>query len=251
MEKNHRMEGILDKCIERLRKGETVEAILKDYPEESNLLKSQLGMAKSLFQLKHPEPDMSAVHRTIFKIGSEHGFQGVKRERDCGFRTVLAWAASIILIIMTGTYAAANFADSSIPGDLLYPVKLASEKVRLALVRTPHGEVEMRIALSERRMQEVIVSTEQGNLHEAVLGAMLDEAGKAVNNIKKLKGMKRTLMLQRVKSLCASHQDVLKELITITPVEDHDQIQQAIVTSEECWIKCCEMDPMKPQKCLE
>lgn len=251
MDKNYKFEDILDYCIERLRKGESVEAILQDCPEESDQLKSHLEMAQSLFQLKHPEYEVSAIHGTIFKIGSEQGLRGASKVRNGKMRTILAWAACIVLIIMTGSYATANLADAIIPGDLLYPVKLATEKVCLALVRAPQGEVEMRITLSERRLKEVIASAEQGHFHEAVLTAMLDEAEKAVYNIRKLKGMNRTFMLKKVQSLCASQQDILQDLITITPADDHRQIRQAIMTSAEYWNRCCEMDITKSLRCRE
>jgi hypothetical protein len=140
---------------------------------------------------------------------------------------------------MTGSYATASLANKSIPGDFLYSVKLATEKVRLALVRSPQAEVEMHIILSERRLKEIIASTEKGYLHEAAIVAMLDEADKAAHNVGILTGVDRAFMLEKVKSLCASQRDVLRELITIAPDDNREQILEAIETSSKCWNRCC------------
>jgi len=245
MNKPRDIEEILDLCIERLRKGESLVTILADYPEHSEELKPHLSIAESLLKLPRSEPDASALHRTIFSMGAASVASKGGSYRPKRFSTIMAWAASIILLISISGYTTVNIAQASLPGDFLYPFKLATERVRLALIRSPEGEAEMRITLSERRLREVVATAERGQVYEAVLSAMLDEAQRALNNAEQLQTPVRDIMISRVKYLSGYQQDMLETLLPNVPVNEHKHFQGAIKQCRDRWNRCSEMGMRK------
>jgi len=55
-------------------------------------------------------------------------------------------------------------ADNSMPGNPLYPVKLATEQVRLALTRSDIGKAELYATLADRRIVEIAYMVNKGRL---------------------------------------------------------------------------------------
>ena len=76
------------------------------------------------------------------------------------------WAvvvASLVLIFLvagTGTVAASS---SSMPDDTLYPVKLASERVRLGLSRGDIKKARVNVHLADIRVKEIVYLAKKGD----------------------------------------------------------------------------------------
>jgi len=66
-----------------------------------------------------------------------------------------AGAAGLVLSGWVTTVSAGN----SLPGDVLYPMKLAGERVQIRLAGTPKDRVRLHAAFAERRMQEAVEIT--------------------------------------------------------------------------------------------
>jgi hypothetical protein len=63
--------------------------------------------------------------------------------------------ATFVGILVLGTGSIVTFASqSSLPGELLYPVKIASEKVKHAAIKTPEAKIDYSLALVEKRYNE-------------------------------------------------------------------------------------------------
>ena len=54
--KNSELENILDECLERLVKGETVEQCLQRYPEQAAQLELLLRTAQAVKGVSYPAP---------------------------------------------------------------------------------------------------------------------------------------------------------------------------------------------------
>ncbi len=73
-------------------------------------------------------------------------------------------AALLIISIGSSTVSA----ESSLPGDLLYPIKVhINEGIRSAITRTPEARIEWAVARAERRLEEAAILELVGNLSEA------------------------------------------------------------------------------------
>jgi hypothetical protein len=66
---------------------------------------------------------------------------------------------AVLLLVVLGTAALGSgvvwAAQDSLPGDLLYPVKLVTEDLRLALASAPANQVDLALQLVEERVGEV------------------------------------------------------------------------------------------------
>ena len=104
-----------------------------------------------------------------------------------------------IFLKLSGTLAASA---NSLPGEIMYPVKLFTEKVRFLLAVTPENKVELRIVYSEKRLKELVKHFDGGGgVDKKVLEAMLDEAKLALESAQTLPVDDKGLMLSRISSL--------------------------------------------------
>jgi hypothetical protein len=62
---------------------------------------------------------------------------------------------SIIGIIFGGSFASVRAAENSLPGDMLYTVKLVTEQTRLALEKSKTEKVKLKVEFTRRRAEEL------------------------------------------------------------------------------------------------
>lgn len=68
----------------------------------------------------------------------------------------------LIVILLSGG-ATAFASQKSLPGETLYPVKLLTENIKLAVIFNPEEKIESRIALAKKRIEEIqtVISSAQ------------------------------------------------------------------------------------------
>ena len=76
---------------------------------------------------------------------------------------VFASIALVLIILLGGTSATVYAAQSSMPDQALYGVKLLSEDLRLGLTSSPQAELALTFDLVNRRIEEIMVLAEAGN----------------------------------------------------------------------------------------
>jgi hypothetical protein len=86
---------------------------------------------------------------------------------------------SIIGAVLGGSLMGVDASDRSVPGDFLYPIKLASEQTRLALTSDKADRVRLKTEFVDRRVQEmkIIVKAPEKNsirVRDAALGLKRD-----------------------------------------------------------------------------
>jgi len=164
MKRDEEFNNILDECLERLLvKGETIEQCLSSYPEHAAELKPllQTALAAKKVLAIQPHPEFKA--RARYQLQS--ALQEVKPKRWLPFPGWQPWWATAVAVFLAlvlaggGTVAAA---DSSMPDDSLYPVKLATEQVQLTLTPSDIGKAELYAKLADRRVVEIIYLVNKG-----------------------------------------------------------------------------------------
>jgi len=185
-----KIEDILDSCLERIFKGESIEDCLKDYPEHAAELEPLLKTSSSFMRKSltiSPDPEFKA--RTYSQLRAR---LYTRREKAQARGKFFAWhprwavaftAVLIVLIVSTGTVAAST---SALPGEKLYPIKLATENVRLTLAFSDMDKVKLHIQFAECRAEEIAEMARRGKGSQIPvlterLATHLDE----VNEIKK------------------------------------------------------------------
>ncbi|MFC1937701.1 DUF5667 domain-containing protein [Chloroflexota bacterium] len=173
MNKSERFDDVLNDCLDRLLLyGDTVEQCLTSYPEHAEELKPLLKTAAATRQVSAIQP------RPEFKARARYQFRAALREMESrrGFpllRWLPQWAAMATMVLVflvvagSGTVVAAG---NSMPDNPLYPVKLATEQVRLILTPSDMGKAEIYADLTEKRVAEIVRMADKGKpelVHQA------------------------------------------------------------------------------------
>jgi len=164
-------DNVLDECLERLLvKGETIEQCLQSYPEQAAELKPLLQTALVVKKASAIQP------RAEFKARARYQFRSALQEVASGrsrpfFGWLPRWATvvTIVLVLLLaggGTVAAAG---NSMPDNPLYPVKLATEQVRLTLTLSQIGKASLCAQLADRRVAEIIYMANEGDARQVEL----------------------------------------------------------------------------------
>ena len=164
MKNMNEFDNILDECLQRLLAGETIESCLSRYPQHASDLEPLLRTAQDTLKAADIQP------RPEFRDLARHRFQAAVREaprkEKRGFFALLqpglATVVTIAIVLLAGG-GVVGAAGNSLPGSSLYPVKLATESVRLALTPSDLGKAELNAAFADERIDEIIRLAESGD----------------------------------------------------------------------------------------
>ena len=169
-------ERILARCLGALDKGETVEESLARYPDKRDELEPLLHAA----QITRTTP--SVVPSPDFREGARDRMVSMIREKESetarhhttrrrGFlkwlfphagvsgpvrRSALAATAALtaLLVVTAASVGVVHASSDTLPGDSLYPVKLAAERLRMAISLTQNEELRLRLQFASERLEE-------------------------------------------------------------------------------------------------
>ncbi|MBA7580540.1 hypothetical protein ES708_22433 [subsurface metagenome] len=178
MKKDKEFNNIFDECLERIVvDGETLEQCLKRYPEQAAELKPLLETVLAVKEASAVEP------RPEFKARARYQFRSALQEKAAPkrrpfFGWVPRWATALAIVLVVlmaggGTVAAAS---NSMPDSILYPVKLATENVQLALTTSELGRARLCAGFADRRVAEIIYMADRGDARrvEEITGRLED-----------------------------------------------------------------------------
>ena len=178
MKKDKEFNNIFDECLERIVvDGETLEQCLKRYPEQAAELKPLLETVLAVKEASAVEP------RPEFKARARYRFRSALQEKAAPkrrpfFGWVPRWATALAIVLVVlmaggGTVAAAS---NSMPDSILYPVKLATENVQLALTTSELGRARLCAGFADRRVAEIIYMADRGDARrvEEITGRLDD-----------------------------------------------------------------------------
>jgi len=77
--------------------------------------------------------------------------------------------AIVLALLLAGGGGTVAAAAGSMPDESLYPVKIASEQVRLALTPSPLGKAELYASLADKRVAEIIYVANKGDARRVEL----------------------------------------------------------------------------------
>ena len=185
---------ILQSCLEAIQSGEeTIGSILSRYPEYERELRPQLETAFWLMQNKeafNPNPDFIAASRgrLLAQIGAELGSVGAAAESaapELGSegapvpapspaqqaqptwwerladlarpRLAFQFAVALLLLafLVAGSSRAVFAARNALPGDRLYGVKIAQERVQVLVTLSSAGDARLHTRFAQRRLLEL------------------------------------------------------------------------------------------------
>ncbi|MDP2920379.1 MAG: DUF5667 domain-containing protein [Dehalococcoidia bacterium] len=158
MAKYNRFDNILDACLEDLLTGKgTVEQCLQKYPGQAEALEPLLRTALSVrrtVEIK-PTPEMIAHGRYHLQLKmAETGKP--KHGRFLSWQPRWAVAVMAVLLVFLMGSGAVLAANGSMPGNPLYPVKIATENLRVKLSGSEVEKAALLTTYADRRVKELL-----------------------------------------------------------------------------------------------
>jgi len=177
MKNNREFDNILDDCLERLARGETLTHCLESYPEQAEQLEPLLRTARVASET------LSILPRPEFRARARYEFQSVLQEVTAkkklslfNLRTRLVTAVVAISVVLVSGGGTVVMASGSMPDTPLYPVKLASEEVQLALTPSDTDKAGVCVMQASRRVNEIVYLADKGDAEQVeVVAERLDE----------------------------------------------------------------------------
>lgn len=222
-----KFDDLLDECLKRILAGEqTVEECLTAHPEQAAELEPLLRLALSVRQASSLTAPYSARERI------EHRLRAAFRERmlkpKAGpvaiwrRRWVGAVAGLVALLLAGGGTVAAS--SGSLPGQPLYPVKLAAEQAQISLTPNEMSKAELQAKFIERRVWEQQQMAQRGRPAEVAmltrrLMTHLDYIQRLSDKPLPPPAQKRGLakLRQRINESAVKHQATYEELLRQAP----------------------------------
>ena len=178
------VEDILEDCLNRLFAGAGIKDCLKEYPEYASELEPLLETGVLLRQKTSallPPPGLKA------SVCSRSPRPLPVREERAGWTRFLGWqrrwataAVSIAVIFLAGAGMIAAAGDT-LPGDFLYPVKLAGEKGSLLMSLSDEDRAGTQIQFAGRRVEEAVGMAQQGRVEESFV--VLEQASLLLDGV--------------------------------------------------------------------
>ena len=230
-------EEILAICIEEIRSGKsTIEDCIKRYPALGKELRAMLEIAASIKpQEVSPSPEFKARAKL-------HLFDEAKRPaavkatnqfRNWFALTPVKVTASVLLVLLIfGAVGGSTVyaAQSSNPGDVLYPVKTGVENIQLTLTTSPVAKARLYLQLAQKRINEM---TQQAKLNRNInpqsvetVTNLFDKALSELNAASNAQVINGTLSYMAVTSL--NEELELKQVVGSTAQQNQPVLLQII-----------------------
>lgn len=231
-------DDILDICLERITvKGDSIEQCLESYPEQAAELEPLLRAASYTVGVSsaiEPRPEFQRLTKQLLFSALE-----VKKEKRTGRRMPLwgwqrRWAVAItvvlvLILIGVGTVSASA---SSLPGDTLYPVKTATEKVQGFFTMGSEAKASFHMKIAQRRMDELKLLAESNrNIPQSLLTVMGTETDGAIEILSQ-KTRTGNESVDRLMRLTFKQKTLLIDLMEKVPSKAKLKLQEALMRSE-------------------
>ncbi|MGA7678014.1 MAG: DUF5667 domain-containing protein [Dehalococcoidia bacterium] len=170
------LDDIFNECYERIRSGESLKSCLKRYPKHAAelepLLKTAFDIGRRASYI-HPRPEFKHWARVQFEGTQHHARQQRQPAKPGLFSWRQSWSvavAAVIILVLTGS-STVIASSNAMPDEPLYPVKLATEDMRLALAVSDTQKAQVHTQLAETRAVEVETMADQGKTEQAAITA--------------------------------------------------------------------------------
>ncbi len=186
-----------------------------DLVRSQQLRQAFLTRAKETLPVSPPELTRHIGWKNIFK-----------KERSPMF--TFARILILLAVAFGGTTATAFAAQESLPSEALYPIKTLMEDVRLALTSDPEAEVNLRLQLSDERMEEIAALIEQGlPVPESVASQLQSQLNLALKTCAELDDAALLPLMEQIQTRTQDQLKVLEKLGEVSGNQPEDALQLA------------------------
>jgi len=222
----------LDRLLDRLVAGEEPEATGDLAPFLHPARIARASLVRSL-DPKVERSQIATLHEDRLR-----NLVAVPPTRRRGIRfAVVALVGAIVLMLGAGAATAAS--ANAIPGDPLYGVKRAVERVSLALHRDAAGRSAVHLRFAQERLDEIHILVARHLDATGIIAAFNAELNAAEQDAEKAValGQDSDALLAHVQEMIAKHIVVLNEVLGKVPAQAKDAIQRAIDNAQKAETK--------------
>jgi len=105
-------------------------------------------------------------------------------KRTTSLKPVYRFAVVGLVLIMAGGFLTVNASASSLPGELLYDLKLGVEQTRLFFTFNQEAKQDLALEIEQERLTEVEILLKAGRQEEVVFGGVIEQKGESFLVIK-------------------------------------------------------------------
>ncbi len=248
------IEKILQTCLDSILSGQgTVESALASYPGLEEVLRPQIEAAlwidarKKIFDArpgfitesrkrlesqiqkelsKRPVRPESPIHRFLESL------QG--RKVALQFSLVLIMLAVFILVSVSGVAYASR---ETVPGDILYPVKIAQERVEVTFTFSDKGKAQLYTSFAQHRLLEIQVLVLEGRYEflQSTVRQYENQIGQAVrlvNEVARHNSSEAQALATQLEEVLSGQTMVLEILSKAVPQNRKGEIDNAVDVSK-------------------
>jgi len=256
---------LLDRLVDRVLGGESAEQLLAEVPpSERTDYATLLRVVQQVREVERPGLSPAAARRQERRLleqaarlrevetpsrngaqrangvhaappGAEVARRGRGWKRLAVVPGVVAAAITIVVLLVGGAVGAAA---GSLPTSPLYPLKLASEQVQLALSMNAEDRARVYVLLAQRRLDEADQIARAGDPRlepelEGLLDAAQDNIGTALGLAESLRGQVAIEMLTSLDGLIAQQRSLLESLLPNVPAARQASVQRELTAAQE------------------
>ncbi len=231
-------EVILDRCVADLVAGRaTIQSCLRRYPVYADQLGALLKVVERTQTISLPAPladDKRRVLETRLLRRAGQLRPAPVPQPSLARRPVwrrgftLALASLIVVFLLFGSVVGASAA--SVPGDVLYTVKRATEQVRLTLASEPQ-KVDLYLEFAQRRFQELRILTGRGEVSKDLLVQMSGDTSLVLEQVPALPPQEQQAVLTSLKTFQDQQLQVLEDLASSVQGDTQAAVMAALADS--------------------
>jgi hypothetical protein len=247
------IEDILNICLDRItEKGESIEQCLAGYPEHAAelepLLKAALSASRASFAIKaRPEFERLAKYRFFSAFQEKSGKKSVSKMPLWRWQRRLAVAFAVILVLFLIGAGTVTASASSLPGDILYPVKTTTERVQGFFTFGNEAKASFHIKLAQRRLNEIeALAGKNRTISQSLLDIMNEETERAIELIIKNKPAGKEL-ISRLIGLTSNQKTVLAKVMEEAPPQLKLRLKEALKRSERAHGRAALLEEILPE----
>ena len=244
--RNVESEEILGICMAEIRSGRViVEECLQRHADHASALEPLLREAVCLITLPPvtmPTDAVDALEQRVMIRAAEIRAATFRKEqpmrrpfwsRLVGRRVrLLPVVLSLVIALAVASTWTVSASASSLPGEALYPVKLVTEKARLAVTFRPEARAQLHLALAERRLGEMQTLLAEGRaVEEGLLDALRAETTQALEEVEDVGADRKMGVATKLLALTERQQAVLISVRARAPARAQTGLSRALEAS--------------------
>jgi len=241
-------EQSLEHCLQELARTDDVEASLQRYPQHADRLRPLLEMAQATRYYYKDVPEAPGG----LAVGREQMLAAAAQQRARGVSatstsTTRSWKMrlalstrliAVLLLVVLGTAALGSgvvwAAQDSLPGDLLYPVKLVTEDLRLALASAPANQVDLALQFVEERAGEVQALAAAGRpIPGGTVARMEGHIERALTQAAWAPDEETAGLLTQITARTRTQQQGLEQAQATAPQQTQARLERAVIACRE------------------